>query len=149
MPKKAQQVEWTQEQIAAIQVWSASKNQLDVTKAEELELRLKVVRIAPFNQHKEEGGQTLPLANGWRIALDRPMYYSIETKDNNKVVECVNALAAKNPLAAQDIIKWVPVLSESGYKKLSDEEQVIMAPVVTIKPGTPAIELKPPATPKD
>lgn len=148
MAKAAPQVTLTQEQIDTIVAWTEAKKALDNAKAEELKHRLLIVQTAPFNPDKEEGGQTIKLGEGWKLALDKPMDYKMEPKDIPGVVAAMKSLAAANPLAAEGLIRWEPVMSVSAYKKLSEEEKKILAPVVTIKPGTPTIELKPPPTPK-
>ena len=148
MAKAAKEVELSQQQVDAIQAWQNTKAQLDALKASELSQRLDLVATLPFNSEKEEGGQTVKLGGGWRFALDKPVDNKMETKNNDAVVAALTALHAHNPLALIDLMRWEPVMSQAAYKKLTDEEKKILAPVVTSKPGTPSLELKPPPKPK-
>jgi hypothetical protein len=149
MAKAAQPVELNQPQIDMIQTWEATKKRLDAEKALELTQRLDVIKVIPFNADKEEGGQSVKLGGGWRLALDKPQDYKMEPKNIPAVMTAMDALHHVNALAAASLIRWEPVMSVSEYKKLSDAEKLILAPVVTIKPGTPTLELKPPAVKKD
>jgi len=149
MAKAAKEVELSQQQVDAIQAWQNTKAQLDALKASELSQRLDLVATLPFNSEKEEGGQTVKLGGGWRFALDKPVEHKMETKNNDAVVAALTTLHAHNPLAMIDLMRWEPVMSQGAYKKLTDAEKLILAPVVTSKPGTPALELKPPAVKKD
>jgi hypothetical protein len=144
----AQPVELNQQQVDMIQTWEATKKRLDTEKALELTQRLDVIKVIPFTD-KEEGGQSVKLGGGWRLALDKPQDHRMEPKNIPAVMTAMDALHAVNPLAAASLIRWEPVMSVTEYKKLSDAEKLILAPVVTIKPGTPTLELKPLTVKKD
>lgn len=148
MPKAAPQVELTPEQVAALQSWNEAKQQLDSAKSDEMVKRMEVIRIIPFDSEKEEGGQSLKLNAGWTLKLERPMNYTMD-KDVQKVVQALQNIATVNPGAAQELIRWEAVISTKAYKGLDDAERQLIAPVLTIKPGTPALELKPPAPKKE
>ena len=147
MAKAAPVVELTPEQVTAIQEWNASKTGLDAAKTSELANRLIVIEKVPFSPDKEEGGQTLKLNAGWKLALDRPMNYSVD-KDVAKVNAAIKQLWELNPAAVVDLIRWEAVLSVGAFKKLTDEEKLILASIITMKPGTPSLDLKPPPVPK-
>lgn len=149
MPKAAPVVEVTPELVALLQTWDASKRLLNDTKTTEMSNRLAVIEKAPFAEDKEEGGQTLKLHGGWKLKLTRVLNYSIETKDNNAVMAAVTQLGSVNPSVAAELIRWEPVMSVAAYKKLTEEEKKIVAPIVTIKPGTSALELVAPAKPRE
>lgn len=148
MPKAAPVVELTKQHVTSIQLWSEAKSVLDANKANELANRLTVINDLPFDDDKDEGSQTLKLYAGWKLLLKRTFNYSVD-KDTQKVMACLNELGAINPGAASELIRWEPVLSEGAYKKLTENEKLIVAPIITMKPGTPSLELKPPAPPKD
>lgn len=147
-PKAAPPIELTQPMIEAIVEWEKTKKELDRVKAEELAQRLHLMSVIPFNADKEEGGQTVKLGAGWKLALDKPIDYKMDTKNNETVSACLQALSVVNPAAMTNIVRWEPVMSVSAYKALTDAEKKIIAPVVTIKPGTPTLELKRPPVPK-
>ena len=147
MAKAVPPVDLTAEQIEAIQKWEAAKAQLETIKALELEHRLNIIATMPFNADKEEGDQTLKLGAGWKLAINKTINYTVD-KDTQKVVEIIGKLNAVNPGAAAELIRWEAVLSTGAYKKLTDEEKLIVAAIVTMKPGTPTLSLKAPAAPK-
>lgn len=147
MPKAAPVVELTNEHVTTIALWSEAKTALEASKATELSNRLNVINSLPFNEDKEEGSQSLKLSAGWKLILDRVIHYSVD-KDVQKVMACLNELGATNPGAAAELIRWEPVLSTGAFKRLTENERLIVAPVVTMKPGTPTLALKPPAPPK-
>lgn len=138
--------ELTKAMIQAIQAWDAAKNALEVAKTNELNERLNVIKTVPFTT-KEEGGQTLKLGAGWKLALNKPLTYTAD-KDTSVVSAGLNALGAVNPGAAAELARWEAVISSGAYKKLSDAEKTIVAAFISIKPGTPSLELKPPPIPK-
>lgn len=149
MAKAAPQIELTQEQIETLQAWNAEKNALDLHKDAEIAKRLEVAKTLPFKADKEEGSQTISLNAGWKLTLTRTMSYSMETKNNEAVLAALGKLHATSPeKAAHLVTRWEPVMSVEVYKSLTDEEKKIVADVVTIKPGTPQLALKPPTEPK-
>ena len=147
MAPKAPVVELTQQQVDAIQTWNAAQESLAASKTSELENRLNCIKVLPFSEDKEEGGQTIKLNGGWKLALNKPMNYSADN-DSQKVIACMTALNEVNPGIAAELIRWECVISTGAYKKLSESEKLIVAPFITIKPGTPSLELKPPPVPK-
>lgn len=147
MAKNVPQVDLTTAQVEMIQAWESLRKQIEDLKSRELLLRMEIIRTVPFTD-KEEGGQTVKLGGGWRLALDKPVDYKMDTKNNDAVGVALVALHAKRELAVLDLFRWEPVMSVGAYKKLSDEEKLILAPVVTSKPGTPTLALVPPTEKK-
>jgi hypothetical protein len=131
----------TQDQ--ALVTWQQINNDLAAMKAIELQYRQYLAASIPFDPSKSEGSQTVELPDGRKLSLDRPMNYTL-AKDNATVSAALYALYAINPGAAVDIVKWVPELSITAYKKLTDDERRIIAPIVIAKPGLLALELKTP-----
>jgi hypothetical protein len=143
MPKAVPVVELTQDQVTTIQIWNEANETLTTAKANELSNRLLVIKTLPFDTDKEEGGQSLKLNAGWKLVCDKPMNYTVD-KDVQKIMACMNELAAVNPGAAAELIRWEAVISTGAYKKLTENERLIIAPIVTMKPGTPSLKLQPP-----
>jgi hypothetical protein len=148
MPKPVAEVALTEAQVAAIQAWEQSQAALNTAKQAELVNRLAVINDAgiPFAE-KEEGGQTVKLFAGWRLALKRVINYTVEN-DQAKIAAVLTELHAVNPEAAPQVIAWKPYLVEPVYKQLGEEGKRIMAQIVTSKPGTPSLELKAPTEKK-
>jgi len=148
MAKAAPTIELTAAMIDTIQRWDAVKKEIEDAKSRELALRLELIKMIPFADDKDEGGQTVKLGAGWKLALDKPMDYKMEPKNRPAVEVALNALAAVNPAIMPTLVRWEPVMSVKAYKTLTDDQKIILTPVVTIKPGTPSLELKPPPTPR-
>jgi hypothetical protein len=148
MPKAAPQVELTPEQVQALDAWNQAAQQLAAAKSDELVKRMEAIKLIPFSEEKQEGSQSVKLHQGWTLKLDRPMNYTMD-KDNGLVTAALSKLAEVNPGAAQELMRWEAVCSTGAYKKLTDEERLIVAPVITIKPGTPSLTLSPPPVKKD
>ena len=143
MAKVAPVVELTPEHVSAIQAWNEAEQALAAAKTNELAARLNVIKTVPFNADKEEGGQTLKLNAGWKLALNKPINYSAD-KDVQVVSAGLNALGASNPGAAAELVRWEAIISTGAYKKLTDSEKTIVASFISIKPGTPSLALTPP-----
>jgi hypothetical protein len=92
LPKQAPQVALTPDQVAIIQTWEQAKAALDGAKSAELAGRLSVIEHVPFGE-KEEGGQTVRLGAGWRLALERRMIYTVED-DKPKINAALQELFA-------------------------------------------------------
>ena len=143
MANRTPKIDLTPELTERIQKWNDAKISLGCTKLKENELRLSLA-ASDFWSDKKEGSQSVALENGWKLALTRVLNYGIDDVDHNTVVAVLNQLALANPGACQSLIPWKPVLSVEAYRLLTDDEKKIVAPIITIKPGTPQLELKPP-----
>jgi hypothetical protein len=122
-----------------IDTWKQVRDQLSAIQRYELEYRNWLIGSVPFDPEKSEGSQTVTLPTGEKLELDRPMNYSV-CKDIPTVQAAVYALWERNPAASSDIIRWVPELSVSAYKALTEDERKLIAPIVISKPGQPALK---------
>lgn len=124
-----------------LRTWQAITADLDRLKAIELEYRFALKDQIPFDRSKESGAQTLGISADEKVVLDIPVYYTV-ARDVPSVMEALGKLHDLNPGAVIDLIRWVPEISTTAYKKLTDEEKRLIAPVLIVKPGTPTLALE-------
>jgi hypothetical protein len=153
LAKKTKQVEFTPEQNQKLNEWYTVQQQLSKVKEEELALRVWCVQNLGFDPKKLEGSETIEFANGWELQAKKVQNYSV-ANDEGQAMAVLNLLGsatgANRPDLAQNLVKWNPELSTKVYKEvLPIIEQVpglkeAMSKAITIKIGTPQLELKPP-----
>ena len=148
MPPRTADIEITPEIGTAISHWQTAKQELNEVKNFERDQRLEIVKLVPWPSEKQEGSQTVGIGSGWRLSMTRTLDYAM-SKDNTAIDAALEKLRAINPeKAAALILRYEAVMSTEVYKTLSEEEKIILADVVTIKPGMPQLEMKPPTQPK-
>lgn len=87
---------------------------------------------------------------GWKLKLVHKFNYTLD-KDNEKVesaLDRMSKLGNEGTFIAERIVRWKPELSIKEYRELDGEYRKIVDSVLTIKPGTPAIELVEPKVKK-
>lgn len=127
--------------------WQKSKAELDACKEREAALRRAVFEVK--FPTKKEGTQRIELGNGYHLKAVYPMTYNCGTKPDDlaKVTNGLNELAALGEEAkfiAQRVVKWMPEVSISEYRQLKPEYKMIVDKFVTIKPGSPQLEIEEP-----
>lgn len=135
----------------AIQQWRTAKLIAAQAAAHELELRKALFATMFPNAH--EGMNTVPLGNGWELKGDYKFNYNLDRKAIDGVLDKIEALGERGKLIAERLVKFSPELSLTEYRKISgtdatDQDKVIASlinTVLTVKPGTPALEVKEPA----
>lgn len=129
--------------IAKIKEWEAIKLQASVLKEKEMELRLQVVDLA-FPQLKNnmdlKGTLTNKLPDGSEIKT--------EAKFNIKVDDEVLA-ASKEDLITEELIpidlifNYKPSLVAANYDKLTSEQRLKLADIVSFERATPSLKYIP------
>jgi hypothetical protein len=121
-----------------LEIWKMVNADLARIKATEMQYRLALEKQIQFTD-KEEGSQTVVLPDTSRLQLTRTWNYSL-IEDTSAIHQALNELYAIDPGAALSVITYKPVLSESAYKKLPEDQRRIIARVVSRAPGTPSLE---------
>ena len=140
--------EWIAERNRILQLWEASKVQLEKAKADEMDYRKKFVTFA-FNPDKKEGTERIELANGYQAKAVKKLTYGLKSLDpNTPVDEAVDAMLTELESASEEgvfiakrLIKWTPELSKSEYNKLPLDLKAIADKVVETKEGAPTLEI--------
>lgn len=121
---------------ADLNAWSEMQQKLSALKSAEMLLRIKIFKglfPAPV-----EGTNSVPLGDdGWVIKAK----YPVNRKPD------VALLTARAPelraagIPLDTVIRTVPELSTTEYRKLTEEQQKLLDQVMDIKPGSPALEI--------
>lgn len=124
-----------------IKQWDDMCKQLAAAKQAELNLRMLVVSTVFPNL--PEGTNTVELGNGWKIKATGVNNYNLD-KDVTKVESALDAIEATGPegkFLGERLVSWAPKLSVAEYRTLPPIVKAIIDAVLTIKPGTPQLEL--------
>ncbi len=121
------------------ETWAAINADLARLKAVELEYRRVIIEHIPFTD-KAEGSQTVSVDGALSLELDRPWSYTVKATEQ-EIGACLTALHQVNPLATVGLLRWKPEISITQYRTLTDEERIIIAPILEVKPGTPALKI--------
>lgn len=156
MAGRSKKIELNATQIEKLTQWSRASSNLQLAKAEELELRLWLVNNSElFDKDKLEGSSTIEITNypGWRLSADKVMNYTA-VNDEGQMLKALNligsAIGADRPDLATALVKWKPELSTKAYRDVLpivdkvEGLKAALAAAITIKPGTPQLELTPP-----
>ena len=134
-----------------IMSWLSAKKSLDDAKAAEMTLRETLVET--YSDKRESGTENIP-ANGGNIKIVSAIEYKCidpsvtDQRQGNKrkaVDEALRAIAALSPeggFIAERLIKWVPELSVSEYKKLNAQQKALIDRVIETKPKAPQVSFE-------
>jgi hypothetical protein len=114
----------------------------DLSRLQELELQYRnaIIPYCGFDAYKEEGSQTVSLGEGYKLELDRPIYYSVKG-EQDVIMALINLVHENDPMAAIGLLRWKPEISVTQYRKLTDEQKRIIAPILDIKPGQASLKV--------
>jgi hypothetical protein len=104
-------------------------------------MRLKIVALA-FPEQKE-GTNTLDLPNAWKLKA----VVKIERKVDEAVLPAAKEQLQKMLINPDPLIRYKPELATKEYRELArtnDEARKIFDMALTIKYGSPTLELIPP-----
>lgn len=125
----------------ALVKWGAISEQLETIKTAEMNLR-KIIFGECFPNPKE-GTNNLELGAGYILKGTHKLSYNVSNQDDvcTKALEAIHDTGNEGPFIAERLIKWKPELSTSEYKKADDKYKKLLEPCLTIKPGSPSLEL--------
>lgn len=135
----------TPEQQTLITAWQDAQVKAEAAKqAVTLEQNLRKQVMASLFADGKEGTNTVELANGWKlkgtIKLDRKLDKATLLSISDKLREL-----GVNP---DTLVEWKPDLKTSVYRELTAEQATLFDTALTIKPGSPTLELVAPKEPK-
>lgn len=125
----------TQELYGKIGRWNELVTQLASVKDQEAKLR-KEIFDACFPT-PTEGTNIIDMPEGWKLKATHKLNRSV---DESALPAALEALRKKK-ISVDDLIRYKPELSVSAYRKLAPEHAKILEQAMTIKPGTPVMEL--------
>lgn len=118
--------------------WLEEKATLEKSKANELGYRMLLGR-ATFTD-PQEGSTTHLFGNhkkAAKLVLKQPVNRRV---DPNAIKQCIEDLRAVLGADADAVVRWKPELAITNYKKLTAEQQLLLAPAVTTSMGTFQLE---------
>jgi len=145
--------------------WQHAQQQLDFWKAQEMDLRGKVV--ASFTDpDKKKGTENVALGAGWQLKVKKGLRYTLKSFDaavsmHDAVSDAIKKMCSAthdrqgNPLDpnrgrefASTLVKWSADLSVSTYDMLDPGYKEIIDTVLEMKSAAPTVEINPPKEPK-
>ncbi|QJI53384.1 DNA binding protein [Alteromonas phage vB_AcoS-R7M] len=118
--------------------WYNAKEQLDMWKTREAELRKAVFEKA-FSDPKE-GTNTLTLPEGYALKAQ----HVINRKVDDASFRSLTVKLAELGVDVEKLVKYKPELSKSVYNKLNDKQLALMNECVIATPGTPQLSVTKP-----
>lgn len=126
---------------ALLNLWLTEKDKLDRAKANELTYRTLLAAVT-FSDPVE--GTNNHLFGVGKKAAKLTMTYPINRNiDDAAIGPCLDMLRETIGAAADDVVKFKPTLAVGPFKKLTMEQQAILAPAITAAPGTPQLKYTP------
>lgn len=119
--------------------WDHANKQASHWKTEEMRLR-KLLFGTAFPDAKDRGTYKFRLPYEMALIGEFKLNYSVD----RAALEETLKIAGDNERAVIDsVISYSPKVKEAAFEKLSVDDQKIFGEFVTIKPGAPALEIKP------
>lgn len=121
---------------ADLNAWSEMQQKLAALKSAEMLLRVKIFKgLFPS---PVEGTNSVPLGDqGWVIKGK----YPINRKPDVALLTARAKELRDAGIPLDSVIRAVPELSTTEYRKLTDEQRHLLDQVMEIKPGSPALEI--------
>lgn len=121
---------------ADLNAWSEMNKQLGLLKSQEMLLRTKIFK-GLFPEPKE-GTNSVPLGTeGWVIKAQ----HKITRTPDVALLTAKAAELREAGIPLDTVIRTIPELATGEYRKLTEEQQKLMDSVMTVKPGSPALEI--------
>lgn len=136
---------------ADISAWHAAKAKMAEWTSKERELRDAIV--AKYFPEGTEGTNTMNLDFGKALkanitvsrGVDKAQLEAMKTSEDAKLAADPEYKSNLMPLL-DEVVKYRPEVSTSGWKELSAESRLLLADVVTEKPGAPSLSIETPKT---
>jgi len=131
----------TEELASLLERWRLAKEEADRVKpiiAKELELRK--MAFAAFYPVPDEGTNSMELFQGWKLKG----VYKLERKVDETALPAVTKKLVDMGVNVDTLISWKPDLKTAVYRELTAEQREVFDQALTIKPGSPTMEIIPP-----
>ncbi|MCK9234951.1 MAG: hypothetical protein M0P09_01390 [Acholeplasmataceae bacterium] len=127
--------------------WMELTAKMAADKAREIELRNRLISKVYKNGVVPVGTNNVLLPEGWVLKVNGKVNYRVE----EDAVEATKGLIAEKVAAGEitefsfdDIVKYKPDLSLSGWNGLTEEQKHLIRNCVTERPGQASIEITKP-----
>jgi hypothetical protein len=115
--------------------WYILQEQLEKVKEAELILRKKICKF--YFRDPKEGVNKYPLDEGWVMKCDHKINRTVD----ESLLTTLSSTLREKGINPEALVKWKPELKLAEYRKLTEEERNMFDKVLTIKDGTPALEI--------
>ena len=129
------------ERMKLLQDWNTSV--VHAVAAKELieqEQTLRKAVMAEFFPAPKEGVNSLDMGQGWTLKGT----YKIDRKIDEAALPAVKEQLRELGVNADTLVKYKPEVATTIYKTLPEQARLIFDSALTIKPGSPVVELIPP-----
>ena len=125
------------EHLALLNQWDQAQAQLKALKAQEMELRKKVVET--FFSRPEIGKNKAPLNSGYNLELDYKIGFEFDFDAFTEA--CFEPDGVELKIEPDDVVVYKPNFNESLYKKLPADKKVFVDQFLTTKPAAPTLKI--------
>jgi len=115
--------------------WFLAQEELAKIKDREMALRKRIART--YFPNPVEGTNTAPLSEGWVMKLTHKIDRKLDIPVLTNLAD--EFLKAELPLGM--LVKNKPELDLKAYRALPDEKRAMFERAMTIKPGSPSLEI--------
>ena len=119
---------------SVLMAWNEANSALQAAKLRELQLRGLAFNLC-FPDPKE-GTNNFQLGSGWLLKADYKFNYTIQ--DSDAMQAALNRLSSG---VAERLVRFKPEVRSGEFKQLGDADKKIIEPFVSVKPGTPSLEI--------
>lgn len=120
---------------AKLNEWYSLKEQLDVMKDRELNLRKQIFGEVFVNP--TEGTNKFAIGDGFVLNGG----YKLNRKIDNAVFQAMRPQLMEAGIRVDELVEYKPDLRTTIYKKMTDEQRALFDQCLTISPGTPSLEI--------
>ncbi|WLY87246.1 hypothetical protein [Vibrio phage vB_VibM_83AMN] len=119
--------------------WETEKNALDVSKANEADLRADLVtKLFGDNTYDLKGTFKYQLLNNYRVSAVFSVRYAID----DAVLKAMMPTLHEQGIDVNELITWKPSLNEKAYLALDSDQKQIVDSFITSKQGTPQVKIE-------
>jgi hypothetical protein len=119
--------------------WADAKRALKDAEAYELQLRLSIVHTF-FDPEKTEGGETREMDDGRKIAATKILNRTIDPA----LLQTLTPELRDQGIPLDIVIRYKPEIVIGEYRKLDEKQRMFLDQILTIKDGTPQLEMRTP-----
>lgn len=136
--------------LADLATWYTMADQLRKLKASEMLLRQRL--FGHFFPNPTEGTNTFVLPDAHQLKAKYPITRDVDEGAyramNAKQLEIGKSQFEQHGINGDALVTWKPSLVLSVYRQHTEEEQKFIDRCLLVKPGSPSLEIAPPAKPK-
>lgn len=130
--------------MAVLDAHRQSVATLKAAKEAEAQLRAEVISLFSerVNDANASGVENIDTGMG-KLKITHKLNYTLSNADAvDKALDAIEKSQEGGNVIAERLVSWKPELSIREYKLLSAQQKAYIDTVLTVKPGTPSVELE-------